>query len=200
MNMSYKTSYQIGWGVPAILLAASMTAQAGVLLDDDSDILIVPDVNVTISGVTNNYEVTYIPGTFENIFGPGSNALPGDWPFKTLENALIAINAIASVLNNDAIGETNFTNGISDGLGSQVGLLPFNVGQIENCGFCVETVGLSFLNGAWTADASSTNISFEDSTTWAIFPSSPVPEPQSYALLLAGLGLVGWVARRRIKV
>jgi len=29
---------------------------------------------------------------------------------------------------------------------------------------------------------------------------SPVPEPESYAMLLAGLGLVGTIARRRMKV
>lgn len=29
------------------------------------------------------------------------------------------------------------------------------------------------------------------------FPMAPVPEPQTYALLLAGLGMLGWVARRR---
>jgi hypothetical protein len=28
-------------------------------------------------------------------------------------------------------------------------------------------------------------------------PTSPVPEPETYAMLLAGLGLVGFMARRR---
>jgi hypothetical protein len=26
---------------------------------------------------------------------------------------------------------------------------------------------------------------------------SPIPEPETYALMLAGLGLLGWVAQRR---
>jgi hypothetical protein len=27
----------------------------------------------------------------------------------------------------------------------------------------------------------------------------PIPEPETYALMLAGLGLVGWAARRRAR-
>ncbi len=29
------------------------------------------------------------------------------------------------------------------------------------------------------------------------FSITPVPEPETYAMMLAGLGLMGWVARRR---
>ena len=36
---------------------------------------------------------------------------------------------------------------------------------------------------------------------WAIggsfAPTAPIPEPETYALMLAGLGLVGWMAKRR---
>jgi hypothetical protein len=38
-------------------------------------------------------------------------------------------------------------------------------------------------------------------TQWAIggsfAPTAPIPEPETYALMLAGLGLVGWMAKRR---
>ena len=40
-----------------------------------------------------------------------------------------------------------------------------------------------------------------DDDLWAIggsfAPTAPIPEPETYALMLAGLGLVGWMAKRR---
>lgn len=42
-------------------------------------------------------------------------------------------------------------------------------------------------------------IANETSATTTVYAISPVPEPQTYALLLAGLGLMGSIARRRSK-
>jgi PEP-CTERM motif len=36
-----------------------------------------------------------------------------------------------------------------------------------------------------------------DSTRWTLSAVTPVPEPETYAMLLAGLGLLGFIARRR---
>lgn len=35
-----------------------------------------------------------------------------------------------------------------------------------------------------------------DGSAWYT-PTTPIPEPETYAMMLAGLGLMGWVARRR---
>ena len=43
-------------------------------------------------------------------------------------------------------------------------------------------------NGPW---------SFVDEVRFVGAAAAPVPEPDTYALLMAGLGVVGWVARRR---
>ena len=40
-------------------------------------------------------------------------------------------------------------------------------------------------------------IANEVSETTTLYSLTPVPEPEAYALMLAGLGLVGWAARRR---
>lgn len=69
---------------------------------------------------------------------------------------------------------------------------------------------------AINADGSSTTTSVTDITGYALIPGvlhaykvsatdlagyiAPVPEPETYAMLLAGLGLVGFVARRRQRV
>lgn len=45
--------------------------------------------------------------------------------------------------------------------------------------------------------AADNNFSGSQSTQFIALEMAPVPEPEQYALLLAGLGLIGWAARRR---
>ena len=52
------------------------------------------------------------------------------------------------------------------------------------------------ISGGWR---SGSNIWLNSSTDWnrVVLVAAPVPEPETYALLLAGLGMVGSMARRR---
>lgn len=40
-------------------------------------------------------------------------------------------------------------------------------------------------------------IANEVSKTTSLYNISPVPEAESYAMFLAGLGMIGWMSRRR---
>jgi hypothetical protein len=56
-------------------------------------------------------------------------------------------------------------------------------------------LGLGGGQGALIMDASSSPLT----SSTSVIEISPVPEPESYAMLLAGLGMMGFVARRRAK-
>ena len=57
------------------------------------------------------------------------------------------------------------------------------------------TPGTTYTNNIWAIDSGNRfDYTFQVTTASAV---TPVPEPETYAMLLAGLGLVGAVARRR---
>jgi hypothetical protein len=51
-----------------------------------------------------------------------------------------------------------------------------------------------FVGDGESYDASSRDLAAFDAIGWDI---APVPEPSTWAMLAAGLGLVGWTSRRR---
>jgi hypothetical protein len=84
-----------------------------------------------------------------------------------------------------------------DGLTSFTGILPVTSGpasiDIEWNVAGVFGVFITSDNGAWNLTLSNP----VDQGTGSVFMPGVIPEPETYAMLLAGLGLLGFAARRR---
>ena len=73
--------------------------------------------------------------------------------------------------------------------------------SVSGPGFVFDTYSLggTLANDTWSVHVMGNAGSFSGSTTYNVgtLPSAPVPEPESYAMLLAGLGALGFMGRRR---
>lgn len=128
-------------------------------------------------------------------------------------NALNVLNTAMTAMNGDTVNSTHAssTNGANkfdagegntsyfDGQGANLKNLSFSTGASIN-----ESLNFFKLATSGSNTGAQANVttyagtwSFDAATNSLIYQTAPVPEPETYAMLLAGLGLMGAVARRR---
>ena len=106
--------------------------------------------------------------------------------------------------NDSAINQTlstNFVLEVSDSNGGTLSVIVGGNGFSNFVGFTTDSGSITSLSIAAqlpnTAQARVTVDNFTLGANAALLPPAPIPEPETYAMMLAGLGLMGFVARRR---
>jgi hypothetical protein len=177
------------------------SVQAAVLQLDSSGLL-TGATGVTVNG--NLYDVSFVDGTCAGLFGGCDQA--SDFVFQSRADASAASQALLDSVFVDT-GSGSFDS---------VPSLTLGCGFIHSCDaitpFAIDDYSLSFFyagaqnNAAnWLADVTTAGYqllgydsSGSNATVFAVWNiASPVPEPETYAMLLAGLGFIGFMTLRR---
>jgi len=192
--------------IPGIFLFAILgTAQAGTLEIANSSVVNFNGYDgqpLSITGAENAgfwgslfttgagvFSATYLgneSGYVNNFsFGLGSTLLESNYLGNTISQTVGAGTIGFSFSDNAGLGHT-FTNGAQ-----QTTTLGFAILKGQNNKYGNFQYILGF-NDSYKGDAD-----YDDFVVGVNFVSAPVPEPETYAMLLAGLGLIGFSARRR---
>ena len=162
----------------ALLLGVVSQAQAA---NDTTNIGLLPTEPTTFNGTITHLGLAAFTDTFNfSMPSSGLSALVADFEISFGPNALYDINSITAVLYNGSNGSGTWisnlagsgTNAVNDSFG---GLLASN-----NYSILVSGTPIG-----------------ENGGIYAYAFTAAVPEAETYAMMLAGLGLVGFMARRR---
>jgi hypothetical protein len=191
-------------------VSAAGVSHAAVYYDSFGHLSSITDVSVTAVSAawgstgpadpkTRYFDVSFESGNYQDVYGI-STGLPTGWLFNSLNLGSAAAKGLAAALNDQGIaGTTLFLGGAGEPF------IPYYVGEVIGssfyCSFCVQYRQVDFQGSPadWRDPGTSYFVTLTTSATWAKFTevTSPVPEPEIYAMLGMGLGLMGWAARRR---
>ena len=193
----------------ALLTALFGVAQASTLTINNSSVINFTGYSGQPLEVTGAYNTGFWGSLFSNIAGTftatylgNESGLTNNFSFG-LGNSLLESNRLGATISSSVgAGTIGFSFSGNNGTGSTFG--PVNT--FANGSQQTLPLGFAILNGqsnrfgtfqyllgfndSFTGDAD-----YDDFVVGVNF--SPVPEPETYAMLLAGLGLIGYSARRR---
>lgn len=221
--MKAKTSLKLA----AFAVAAAFSNLAGAVVTDLTGQYALQSSATAVVGETNQYVFTYqitnlgqgVPGTQTGLDGLtiyvptaatfiGATApapyvgAPGFWStgFSSgLDLALGGSNTSQNMTAPASYQAFTFWGQYTESVYQIGGSATFSI-TLGNVSVGQNTVGISSYYGGWTPPQEYVNNQYGNYTTFtasAVSAVAVVPEPETYAMLLAGLGLVGAVARRR---
>ncbi len=167
--------------------------------------------NFDLSGLTLTPGVYTVPAGTSNLTGTltldGQNNANAAWVFQMPSTLITSPGSVVNVINTGSgagvfwdVGSSATLDTTTSFAGNILALasITLNNGATNGCGgalantaavtMAMNTIGIGCGGGLTVSELGGTP---------AFLPFVPVPEPETYAMMLAGLGLMGFVARRR---
>lgn len=153
------------------------------------------DQNINLSLIGSNANGNIYSGSFAAL-ADGSGSLVGNPQVSNPDSILSGgtdvitfLGAVAGVYNVVLQGSASFVNALTGTLNGQ----PLSITSVGNVFTLFTTISTTSPDFALTLNGGAlANSQYSGNIT-----VSAIPEPETYALLLGGLGLMGFVARRR---